>query len=258
MQQTFDSAGIEIAFIDEGAGAPVLLVHGFASNHRVNWVSTSWTRDLVGAGRRVIAFDNRGHGESGKPHDPAAYAVSSMAEDARRLLDHLGIVQADAVGYSLGARIVAELALRHPNRVRSAVLGGVGEKLLRHAPFDPPEPLVFGLRAASLDEIADPRSRAYRIFADQTRSDREALAACILGARDRLTADDLASIRVPVLVATGSEDRDQGTAAGLAAAIPGAEAFEIPGRDHMKAVGDKAHKAAVIDFLARQDVRTGS
>ena len=72
MTDTFLSDGIPIAYMDEGDGPAVLLIHGFASNHRVNWVSTSWVRDLVAAGRRVIAFDNRGHGESGKPHDPDA------------------------------------------------------------------------------------------------------------------------------------------------------------------------------------------
>lgn len=255
MPKTFDSDGIKIAFLDEGAGFPTLLIHGFASNHRVNWVSTSWTRELLGAGRRVIALDNRGHGESAKPHDTAAYSFALMVEDARKLLDHLGIAKADAIGYSMGARIVAELALRYPERVRSAALGGVGDAIVRRAPFDPAEPLVTALRAASLEDVSDPRGRAYRIFADQTGSDREALAACILGARDLLTTEDFGRIGVPVLVATGSEDKDQGSAKALAALMPGAEAFEIPGRDHMKAVGDKAHKAAILEFLARQDER---
>jgi pimeloyl-ACP methyl ester carboxylesterase len=250
--QFFNSDGVDIAFIDEGEGFPTLLIHGFGSNHRVNWVSTSWNGALTAAGRRVIAFDNRGHGESGKPHDPSAYGFVNMAEDARRLLDHLRIKTADVIGYSMGARIAAELALNHPERVRSAVFGGLGEAMVTRSPFDPLEPLLAALRAPSLDDVSDERGRTYRKFADQTGSDREALIACVTGSRERLTQERAKGIGVPVFVAVGSEDEGAGTAAGLAALIPEAEAFEIPGRDHMKAVGDRAHKAAALAFLARQ------
>jgi pimeloyl-ACP methyl ester carboxylesterase len=253
LAQTFDSDGVDIAFTDEGEGFPTLLIHGFGSNYRVNWLSTSWIREFLAAGRRLIAFDNRGHGDSGKPHDPTAYSSAIMAEDARKLLDHLGVEKADVIGYSMGARIAAGLALRHPERVRSVVLGGYGDALVTRAPFDPAEPLIAALRAASLEDVTDPRGRTYRIFADQTRSDREALAACVIGtSRERLTPADVQRISVPVLVAVGGEDKGAGSAKALAALIPGAQAFEIPGRDHMKAVGDKAHKAAVLAFLARQ------
>jgi pimeloyl-ACP methyl ester carboxylesterase len=253
--QKFASDGIEIAFIDEGEGGPVLLIHGFGSNHRVNWVSTSWTRDLIAAGRRVIAFDNRGHGESSRPHDPAAYHIPLMAEDGLRLLDHLRIEKADVIGYSMGARIALSLGLAHPGRVRSLALGGFGDAMMKMEPFAPAEEVIAALRAQSLDQISDPRARTYRIFADQTRSDREALIACIRGARDPVTASELQWVAVPTLVAVGSEDVGAGSAEGLAALIPGARAFSIPGRDHMKAVGDKAHKQAVLAFLATQDAQ---
>ncbi len=109
--QFFDSDGVRIAYIDfapaSGAGDPVLLVHGFASNHAVNWVNTMWVKTLTRAGYRVIALDNRGHGQSEKLYEPAAYTPAVMAEDARRLLDHLGIERADVMGYSMGARIAA-------------------------------------------------------------------------------------------------------------------------------------------------------
>jgi pimeloyl-ACP methyl ester carboxylesterase len=245
----FNPDGVEIAFIDEGEGFPALLIHGFGSNHRVNWVSTSWVRDLVAAGRRAIALDNRGHGESSKLYDRDAYRTPLMAEDARRLLDYLGIEQADVIGYSMGARIAAFLALAHPERVRRLVLSGIGDGLVNG--IGPSEPIAAALRAPSVEAIADARGRMFRLFADQTGSDREALAACILASRQTLTPAELARISAPVLVAVGSEDEMAGGAGALAALIPGAEAFEIPGRDHMKAVGDRKHKQAVLEFLSR-------
>ena len=132
MAQCFDHAGVKIAFIDEGARAarPVLLVHGFGSTHAVNWVGTGWVSTLIGAGYRVIAFDNRGHGASTKLYDPADYATSLMAADAAALLDHLGIAEAGLIGYSMGARITAVLALSRPRLVRSLVLGGLGIHLV--------------------------------------------------------------------------------------------------------------------------------
>ncbi len=116
--------------MDEGEGEPIVLVHGFASNKEVNWVFPGWVTTLTGAGRRVIALDNRGHGASTKLYDPAAYHSSIMAEDVRALLDHLSLRRADVMGYSMGARITAYLALAHPQRVRSAVLGGLGIRLV--------------------------------------------------------------------------------------------------------------------------------
>ncbi len=89
--QTFNSDGVEIAYLDEGTGDPVLLIHGFASNVATNWVDTGWVKSLTGAGYRVIAYDNRGHGHSEKLYRLEDYGAPIMAEDARRLLDHLGI-----------------------------------------------------------------------------------------------------------------------------------------------------------------------
>ena len=109
---SFDSDGVGIAYSDEGEGEPILLIHGFASNVAANWGDVGWIGALAAAGRRVIALDNRGHGQSEKLYDPSCYGAPSMAEDARRLLDHLGIARADVMGYSMGARIATFLLLR--------------------------------------------------------------------------------------------------------------------------------------------------
>ena len=96
-----------------------------------NWVDPGWVRTLVAGGRRVIAFDNRGHGQSEKLYDPERYGAPTMAEDARALLDHLGIERADVMGYSMGARISAFLVLKHPERVRSVIFAGLGINMVR-------------------------------------------------------------------------------------------------------------------------------
>jgi pimeloyl-ACP methyl ester carboxylesterase len=250
---TFDHDGIAIAYLDEGskdAAEAILLIHGFASSATVNWVDPGWVKLLVADGRRVIAIDNRGHGASAKLYDPAAYNAPAMAEDARALLDHLGIVRADVMGYSMGARITAFLAMAHPDRVRSAIFGGLGVNMIR--PMAGTGPIAAALEAPSIDDVVSATARTFRAFAEQTRSDLKALAACIRGARDPIRSDALAEIRCPVLVAVGSEDVIGGSAVDLAALIPGAEALVIEGRDHMKAVGDRRYKDGVLSFLARR------
>jgi pimeloyl-ACP methyl ester carboxylesterase len=246
----FSSDGVRIAFLVEGEGEPILLIHGFASNVETNWGGTGWIKLLAGAGFRVIALDNRGHGASEKLYDPEAYAGPAMAEDARRLLDHLGVESAHAMGYSMGARIAAFLGLQHPGRVKSAILGGLGANMM-HGTGEP-EPIAAALLAEDPGAITDAAARAFRIFADQTKSDRPALAACIMASRHRIPGDRLAALRVPVLVAVGSDDTLAGPAQPLADAIPGAQALVIPGRDHMKAVGDRVFKDGALAFLKRR------
>ena len=196
---TFRNNDVEIAYLDEGLdGAkqaePILLIHGFASNRTVNWVNPGWVSTLAAAGRRVIALDNRGHGQSSKLYDPAAYHTGRMAEDAVALLDHLKIERADILGYSMGARIAAFMAAAYPSRVRSAILGGLGYRLVDGAGL--PETIADALEAASLDDITDPQGRTFRAFADQTKSDRLALAACIRGSRQVMPVEDLSLIHI--------------------------------------------------------------
>jgi len=246
----FTHDGVEIAFLDEGEGEPIVLVHGFASTKEVNWVFPGWVTTLTRAGCRVIALDNRGHGESTKLYDPAAYHSSLMAEDVRALLDHLGLGRADVMGYSMGARITAFLALAHPERVRSAVLGGLGIRLVDGVGL--PEIFAQALEAPALADVADPTGYMFRAFAEQTHSDLRALAACMRGSRQTLSPSEVGRIAVPVLVAVGSEDPVAGSPEQLAALIPGARTLIIPGRDHMLAVGDRVFKTGVLEFLAQR------
>jgi pimeloyl-ACP methyl ester carboxylesterase len=245
--QSFDSDGVRIAYMDEGEGEPILLIHGFASNVTTNWIDSHWLRTLRQAGRRVIAYDNRGHGQSEKLYDPALYGAPTMAEDARRLLDHLDIARVDALGYSMGARIAAFLVFAHPERVRSVIFGGLGINMVRGMVGS--GPLARALEAPRIEDVTNETARSFRLFAEQTKSDLKALAACMRGPREKLTAEDLASIAIPCLVAVGSEDVIGGSGAELAALIPDAQFLDIPGRDHMKAVGDARFKQGVLDFL---------
>jgi pimeloyl-ACP methyl ester carboxylesterase len=244
----FQHDGVDIAFLDEGEGEPIVLVHGFASNAQVNWVYPGWVATLTRAGRRVIALDNRGHGASSKLYDPAAYHSARMADDVRALLDHLRLGRADVMGYSMGARITAFFAQAHPTRLHRAVLGGLGIRLVDGVGL--PESIADALDAPTLSDVDDPMGRTFRAFAEQTRSDLKALAACIRGSRQTLTRDQVAAIDAPVLVAVGSKDDVAGAAAPLAALLPHGRALDIPGRDHMLAVGDKVFKEAVLGFLS--------
>lgn len=246
----FSSDGVDIAFLDGGEGDPILLIHGFASNHVVNWGATGWIDTLKRDGRRVIAMDVRGHGKSEKLRDPESYPLALLAEDAARLLDHLGIQRADVMGYSMGARITVAMALDSQDRMRSMILGGMGYAMVEGMKGE--DAIVAALEAPSLDDVEGEPGRAYRKFAEQTGSDTLALAACMRRARQTFTPEDLSTIHIPTLIAIGDKDSVAGSGEKLAALIPGSESVVIPNRDHMLATGDRHYKAAVLDFLARR------
>jgi len=251
----FDHAGVPIAYIDvppttDDRGELILLIHGFASTHAVNWVNTHWVRTLTHAGRRVIALDNRGHGMSGKLYDAGSYLTDLMAGDAAALLAHLGVARADVMGYSMGARITAFLALARPDLVRSAILGGLGIRLIRGVGL--PTAIADAMEADSAADVADPFARGFRTFAEANRQDLKALAACIRGTRQTLKPAGAAAVQAPVLICVGSKDEIAGDPHELAAHFRNARAVDIPNRDHNLAVGDKVYKQAVLDFLAER------
>jgi pimeloyl-ACP methyl ester carboxylesterase len=122
--QSFTAKGVKIAYLSEGKGEPVILIHGLYSSTLVNWQLTGIVKELA-RDHRVISLDLPGHGFSERPLDKEAYGVQ-MAEDVVLLMDHLKIKKAHVVGYSLGGMITVKLLTKHPDRVSSATLGGMG------------------------------------------------------------------------------------------------------------------------------------
>jgi len=266
MTGTFTAAdGVPIVFDQRGDGPAVVLQHGFAADADLNWVQPGIVAALLESGRRVITFDARGHGRSGKPHDSRAYDGLAMVDDVRNLLSYLEIDSIDVVGYSMGGLVAAALTVVDP-RVRSVVLGGVGRRLV----MDVAEPsggegspgsaddassgvaLTFAALADALetddpDSIADEQGRAFRAFADITGADKVALAAL---QRSRRQGVDVRSIAVPVLVLAGDRDELVGDPRQLAEAIPGAEVALVHG-DHLQAVFEPAFRDALVQFLDR-------
>ena len=244
----FDSGGVKIAYQIFGEGPPVLLVHGFASNGQANWISTGWVDFLIKCGRKVIVIDNRGHGASEKLYDPSLYDAREMARDNARLLDHLNIGKCDIIGYSMGARICAFLAIFHSEHVHRAVLAGLAYNMVRG--FGRGEAIAKALEAATDEEVTNPEPRAFRRFAKQTGSDLLALAACMRSPGHKITMDMLARIKAPVLVIAGDKDDVAGPIEPLLEVIPGSRGVYLHGKDHMKAVGDPQFKKAVKDFFS--------
>lgn len=254
MVDFFDSDGVMIAYeVFEPVGeplapadVPVLLIHGFASNGRINWISPGWVKFLTAYGRRVIVIDNRGHGESEKLYGEHDYDAQKMAMDAKRLLDHLDVERCDVMGYSMGARISAFLSMFNAEKVRSCVLAGMADNLVRG--FGRGDSIANALLAEDESSISEPEPRAFRRFAEKTGSDLKALAACMLSRGHSIDDEMLATITVPVLVVAGDADDVAGPVEPLVAMISGAKGVVLPRRDHMSAVGDRGYKEAVRNF----------
>lgn len=245
---SFLSNGIEIAYdVHTDAGTPVLLIHGFASSGQINWVNTGWVDTLAKAGYQPITMDNRGHGRSRKVYDPKLYTAREMADDAARLIEHLGLRRLPVIGFSMGARITAFLMLRHPRLVRCAIWGGMGANLMTG--LDNSEDIAKALTAQSLADVTTPIGRQFRLFADHSKADRAALAACVVSSREPMLADDVRGLRAPILVAVGENDEMAGSIEPLLQLLPHAEGFIIPKRNHMLSTGDPKFKAAAIKFL---------
>ena len=245
----FESDRIRLHYEVHGPenGAPLVVVHGFASDYRLNWVGTRWQEALTTAGFRIFGLDCRGHGYSDKPHDPAAYSIDIMAADVNRLLDHVNVTSAGYLGYSMGARIGLQVVLDFPNRVQRAVLGGIGtagaigsadaiaDAFLRGEPTDDPVAKTF-----------------YRFASARPTNDMKALAACITGLRPVNDPARLSAIHTPILVVVGDRDDLAQGAPELVELIPSSHLVTIAGRDHMGAVPAREFKQAAIEFLSAE------
>jgi pimeloyl-ACP methyl ester carboxylesterase len=248
---SFDSDGVAIHYEERGTGAPVMLVHGFAANHKSNWGDTGWL-DFLSADYRVIAMDCRGHGQSAKPHQPEAYGSANMSGDVVRLLDHLGIQRTLLMGYSMGAWISLQVVLSYPQRIRAVVLGGIGGGSGTNSMADPRrrEAIAKALLAGRAEDVTEPIARQFRLFAEAAGNDLKAMAACMSGDRPALDPARLGMIRMPVMIVAGTKDELVGDPQPLAGAIAGAELVKLEGRDHLNAPGDKRYKEAVARFFA--------
>jgi pimeloyl-ACP methyl ester carboxylesterase len=246
----FDSNGVRIRYEVSGPdrGKPIVLVHGFASDYRLNWVGTRWQEMLTNAGFRVVGIDCRGHGQSDKPHDEAAYDVALMAGDAIGVLDDLGVDVAAYLGYSMGARIGLQVVLDHPNRVSRAVLGGIGAA----GAIDHAAQIARAFRLGQPTD--DPIARTFYKFASsRPTNDLQALAACIVGLKPEAHPDRLARIRTPILVVVGDHDDIAQGAPELVELIPSARLITVANRDHMSAVPAREFKQAALEFLTAED-----
>ncbi|HVE90768.1 MAG TPA: alpha/beta hydrolase [Actinomycetota bacterium] len=232
----------------EGDGPPVVLLHGFASTSFINWVRPGLAKALTAAGLSVIMPDARGHGLSDKPHAVEAYTGEAMTRDCSALLDHLGLDSCAVAGYSMGARTGLALVLDDP-RINRAVLGGTGDRLLN--PPNPDRELVASaLETDDPGSVTDRTARGFRDFADRTKADRFALAACWRAGRRRFSHEELAKITSPVLVLAAEGDPVIGSPQALARAIPGAE-LRLAQGTHLNVINSAAYRDAMVEFLSR-------
>jgi pimeloyl-ACP methyl ester carboxylesterase len=220
---------------------PVLLVHGFASSFERNWRDTGWVDLLTDAGREVIAVDLLGHGGAPKPHEPEAYR--DLAAGVRAALPAEGEV--DAVGFSLGAGILLQVAAGDPGRFRRLVVAGVGANLFRTTD---PEVAASAVLTGRAPDDAPEAAQAFARFASAPGNDPEALAACLRRPAGTPDPTSLASVTCPVLVVLG--DRDfAGPAGPLVDALPDARLVTLRGVDHFATPKDFGFLDCALQFL---------
>ena len=212
----FDAGGVRIRYVDMGSGPAVVLVHGFTGDIERSWINTGVLANLS-TDHRVLAFDLRGHGHSGKPHDPRAY--DEIGLDVIRLLDHTGVKRAHVVGYSLGGIIIAKLLTTHPERFMSALIGGAAYRRSRSARADQAneaaarevEAGIYRALIVSTAATDEPRPGEEAIHARSREiagsNDVHAHAALMRARRALLVSDaEIAAVRVPTLALVGGAD----------------------------------------------------
>lgn len=228
-------------------GRPLVLIHGLFSNAQTNWVKFGHARLLAEAGHRVLMPDLRAHGRSGAPHADGAYPPDVLAEDGLALVAHLGLADRcwDLAGYSLGGRTALRMLIRGA-RPRRAVIAGMGLDGL----LDPERRAAY-FRTV-VDRLGDHPRGSPEYFAEaflrSTGGDPQAMRP-LLGSFVPSSRAELARIELPVLVLSGAEDQDNGSAKALADALPQGDFVEIAG-NHMSAVANPALGREIAKFLA--------
>jgi pimeloyl-ACP methyl ester carboxylesterase len=236
--------GIELAYRDTGQGRTLILLHGFTTTAQASWIGTGIADRFADRGYRVIMPDLRGHGDSARPHDAAAYPPDVLADDGLALIDELGVSDFDLAGYSLGGRTVARLLARGAQPGR-AVIGGQGFEAVVHTEG----------RGGRLRRILTsfgtftPGSpeQAMQDWVTASGGDPAALVR-VLDTFVGTPPEVLATITVPTLVLTGAGDGHNDTARALAEALPHGRYMMVPG-DHLTAVGTPEFETAMISFL---------
>ena len=242
----FDSFdGARLAWRELGEGRPLILIHGYFSNAEVNWLKYGHAERIAAAGFRVIMPDLRGHGDSAKPHDAAAYPPDALMRDGLALVRHLGLTDYDLGGYSLGGRTTVRM-LVNGAAPRRAVLSGMGLSGILHTQgrgsyFRNVLTHLGSFQRGSAEWLTE-------AFLKTTGGDPVALLH-ILDTFVDTTDAELRGIDQPTLVATGADDDDNGSAADLAAVLPQGRFLELPG-NHMSAVTKPELGVAIADFLA--------
>jgi pimeloyl-ACP methyl ester carboxylesterase len=259
--RSFDSGGVKIHYIDEGQGEPVLLIHGFAANTEIQWVGPRIVDNLA-KDYRVIALDNRGHGQSGKPHDPKQYGMQ-MVEDAIRLLDHLKIDKAHVIGYSMGAMITNKLITMYPERVLTATLGGAAG-ILEGADTQRFQPLIDSLEKEksigplmiALTPPGKPKPTEQQIKVINqlfmANNDAMALAAVVRSWPDLVVPEaKLKANKVPTLAIVGAIDPLKTGVDELKGRMANVQLIVIDNADHMTAFRSPEFIGGVRKFLSQ-------
>ena len=204
------------------ADRPVALVHGLGGSAATTWQQNGWLDLITDAGRQALGIDLLGHGTAPKPHDPAAYADLHV-----RVLDELPPEPVDAIGFSLGARVLLECAITEPDRFARLVLTGVGNNLFEAGEHH----TKIAEAIAGNADPTDPFSRYFTDLANDPEGDPDALRAMLKSPMTKLTADRLAPVSMPVLVLLGDNDF-AGPADPLVDALPNASFVELRRCDH--------------------------
>ncbi|WP_411287729.1 alpha/beta fold hydrolase [Phenylobacterium sp.] len=249
---SFTTDGVALAYDDitpaGGAERTILLLHGFASNRSEGWRRTGWYAAFERRRMRVIALDQRGHGESAKLHDAQAYRRARLAADAIALMDHLDLLRVDLFGYSMGTRTALQAAIEAPGRISNLILGGVGGKLLEPS-TERGSIMADAMLAEDPQTISHPMLRSFRHFADEQGEDRRALAAFVQADNPPLDREAMGALPMPVLVVAGQRDEGAGDPEDLARVFPLGQGVTVAGCDHFSAIPHALTKAAVFDFL---------